>query len=351
MVNALGVEADERAQTLPLDELGWVNVNRNAPEYTAMREYLSAHNGIHGLEVFTPDQIDDITRVFYRDGFVVVKEALTPQQLDFMRGGVDRVVHQMMAHDKHRVGNRGSHRYSFGGASLSGHLVHEPEWAMLIDLPTVTPILKSLFGSKDYIARGGGGDFCLPGTVEYQPLHADMSDRRTGTRPDGTAFTFGSFHDPRGILTYRDLPCPYICCNYAMVDMNPINGPIRQIPGTQHTRETIPSLDDEPEWMKLSTVCPAPAGSVIIRDIRCWHGGTPNLSDEVRALPNCEYYAPWFREPMRRALPREVWETLSDHAQTICRYIVADPDEAVVTGVNPTMGVTPIRDPNASQRR
>jgi hypothetical protein len=41
--------------------------------------------------------------------------------------------------------------------------------------------------------------------------------------------------------------------------------------------------------MKLSTVCPAPAGSVLIRDVRAWHGGTPNLSDEVRCIPNVEY--------------------------------------------------------------
>ncbi len=344
MAEARVGEADERAMSLPLDELGWVDKDKNDPEYVAKREYFEANNGIPGLEVFAPDQIEDITRVFYRDGFVVVKDALTPDQLEFMRGGVDRVIHQMMAHDKHRVGNRGSHRYSFGGASLTGHLVHEPEWAMLIDLPTITPILISLFGSRDYISRGGGGDFCLPGTVQYQPLHADMSDRRTVTRDDGREFTFGSFHDPRGILTYRDLPCPYICCNFTTVDLNPINGPIRQIPGTQHTRESIPTLAEEPEWMKLSTVCPAPAGSVVIRDIRCWHGGTPNLSDEVRALPNCEYYAPWFREPLRRTLPREMWETLSDHGKKITRYIVADPGEDVVTGVHPTMGITPVRD-------
>eukprot|EP01052_Picozoa_sp_SAG31_P080555 SAG31_NODE_40361_length_281_cov_0.846154_1_plen_89_part_10 len=36
-----------------------------------------------------------------------------------------------------------------------------------------------------------------------------------------------------------------------------------------------------------------PAGSVVMRNVLCWHGGTPNLSDEVRALPNAEFLAPW----------------------------------------------------------
>ena len=96
--------------------------------------------------------------------------------------------------------------------------------------------------------------------------------------------------------------------------------------------------------MKLSTVCPAPAGSVVIRDIRAWHGGTPNLSNEVRALPNAEFYAPWFREPLRRCMPREIFETLSDHGQSVCKYIVADKDRPLRTGYRDRMGAAPPRE-------
>jgi ectoine hydroxylase-related dioxygenase (phytanoyl-CoA dioxygenase family) len=211
--------------------------------------------------------------------------------------------------------------------------MHHAEWAMLIDMPTVTPILTAIFESDNYISRGGGGDFCLPGATEYQALHSDMGDRR-----EFKDFTFGSFRDPRGILTYRDLPCPYICCNYLMVDFNRINGATRQIPGTQHSREKLPDLATEPEWMKLSAVCPAPAGSVMIRDVRAWHGGTPNLSDEVRAMPNAEFYAPWFREPMPRSMPYEIYETLSKHGQQVCRYIVADRGKTLKTGYRDDLG-------------
>ncbi len=31
----------------------------------------------------------------------------------------------------------------------------------------------------------------------------------------------------------------------------------------------------EEPWMRLSTVCPAPAGTAIFRDNRAWHSGTP----------------------------------------------------------------------------
>jgi len=83
--------------------------------------------------------------------------------------------------------------------------------------------------------------------------------------------------------------------------------------------------------MRLSTVCPLPAGSAIIRDARCWHGGTPNLSRAVRAMPNIEYMAPWFRsEALIRSMSFETWTGLSKHARRISRHIVVDPGERVV---------------------
>ncbi len=319
-----------------LDGPGWVGVDRNTPELNDFRQYLEQHNGIAGLEVVSPDEVARAVRVFHRDGFVVVKDALTATQLEFIRSGCDRVIAEIIALDKNRTGNRGSHRYSFGSSSITGQLLHHPEWAMLLDLPTVTPILVEIFGSDDYIVRGGGGDFCLPGAVEYQPLHSDMSDRITHK-----GRTHGSFLDHRGQLNYRDLPTPFVCCNFLMVDFTKLNGPTRQIPGTQHSRQPIPRRSEEPEWMRLSTVCPAPSGSVLIRDVRAWHGGTPNLSDEVRAIPNAEYYAPWFREPIKRSMPRGIYDTLSNHGKKISQYVVADSQEVIEVGYREDLGSTP----------
>lgn len=327
----LEIADDAEAADLALDDLGWVNRDATADDVVELRRHLQMRNGIRGLEVFTPDQVERVRDVFYRDGFVVVSDVLNADQLAFLREGVDREIHEIAKRDRYRVGNRGSHRYSFGGASRTGHQMHNLEWAMLIDLPTVTPILTALFDSADYISRGGGGDFCLPGAKEYQGLHSDMGDRK-----EFGAVTAGSFRDPRGLLTYRDLPCPYICCNFLTVDVNEINGATRQIPGTQHSHEPIPTLDTEPDWMKLSAVCPAPAGSVLIRDVRAWHGGTPNVSDHVRAIPNAEFYAPWFREPMPRSMPRRVYDTLSEHGKKVCRYIVAE--NHLVTGYRDDLG-------------
>jgi ectoine hydroxylase-related dioxygenase (phytanoyl-CoA dioxygenase family) len=293
----------------------------------AQRTYLLEYNGIRGLEVLDPDEVERAVRIFERDGFVVVRDALTSDQLSFLKAGVDEAVREIVNLDPERSGNRGAFRYSFGGSSITRSMLHKPEWQMLVDLPTITPIVTAIFGSTDYLVRACSGDFCLPGATNYQPLHSDMRDY-----VDRTSTPFSSFHDPRSHLTTRDLPCPYVCVNFLTVDSTPLNGPTRQIPGSQHSRAPIPSLAEEPEWMRLSTVCPAPAGSVQIRDVRAWHGGTPNVSDHVRAIPNLEFYAPWFREPMIPGITKAAHQSLSPFAQHLSRFSVADSSDELITG-------------------
>ncbi len=291
------------------------------PGVVALRARLAEANGIPGLEVVEPGDVERATTLFNRDGFVAVADALAPDQLDALRRAADEVVAMLVEADPDGAVGGGAgglpHRYSFGGTSASRHLFHRPEWCQLIDLPTTTPILTSIFGSPDYVVYGSGGDLALPGAIEYQGLHSDN--------------VWTELHDPVGGVTMRDLPVPVIHVNFPLVDLTAENGPIRQIPGTHRSRAPIPALADEPEWMRLSTVCPLPAGSAIIRDARCWHGGTPNLSREVRAMPNVEFMAPWFRsEALHRSMSHERWLTLSPRAQRLSRYIVAAPGEPVI---------------------
>lgn len=315
---------------------GWFEVERDAPDMISLREHLRAQNGIRGLEIFEPSDIDDIVRVFRRDGFVVVANVLRPDQVDELKQGCDDVVSEILTVDPTGHGNRGSHRYSFGAASTTHSQLHRPQWQMLLDLPTLTPIITALFGRPDYVLRGAGGDLCLPGAYRYQPLHSDLGD---WVSPEATPFS--TFHDPVGNQSIRDLPCPHICVNFLTVDATPVNGATRQIPGSQHARVPIPTLDEEPEWMKLSTVCPAPAGSVQIRDVRAWHGGTPNVSDQVRSIPNVEFNAPWFRERATPCISFADHQQLSDHAKALTRFHVLDSSQELVSETR--LNVTPPR--------
>ncbi|MEY2958824.1 MAG: hypothetical protein RLZZ01_1392 [Actinomycetota bacterium] len=291
------------------------------PGVAALRARMWERNGIPGLEVCGPDEVERAASLFHRDGFVAVRDAVPAEQLDRLRTAAAEVIEELVTADPEAAVGGGAgglpHRYSFGGTSASRHMFHRAEWCELIDMPTTTPILTEIFGSADYLVYGCGGDLAFPGAIEYQGLHSDN--------------VWTELHDPVGGVSVRDLPVPVVHINFPLVDLTPENGPIRQIPGTHRSRAPIPRLVDEPEWMRFSTVCPLPAGSAIIRDARCWHGGTPNLSREVRAMPNVEYFAPWFRsEALQRSMSHETWTTLSPHAQRISRYIVANPGEPVV---------------------
>lgn len=291
------------------------------PGVVALREKLREHNGIKGLELVSPDDPKRAAELFHRDGFVAVRDVLDPDQLQSLRFAANKAIAQLMEDDPDCSAGGGAgglpHRYSFGGGSASRHMLHVDEWCELIDLPTTTPILTEIFGSADYVVGGAGGDIAMPGAIEYQGLHSDNM--------------WSELPDPYGNVCMRDLPVPVLTINFPTTALTFENGPIRQVPGTQRSRAPIPNLAQEPDWMKLSTVCPAPAGTAVFRDIRAWHGGTPNLSRDVRAMPNVEYYAPWFRsEGIMRSMPYEQWEKLSPHAQRICRFAVCDKGETVI---------------------
>jgi ectoine hydroxylase-related dioxygenase (phytanoyl-CoA dioxygenase family) len=293
------------------------------------KQLLEGKHGI-GFETVSPGDsgAERAAALFHRDGFVVVRDALDAAQLQALQGGCERVMHDVVVADTLHTGNsNGRHRYCFGSSYKSGHLSHVPEWAMLVGLPTVDPILARIMNSSDFSAFGMGGSFNMPGAAGYQPLHSD-----TG----GTVITAdGQLSD------YRDAPVALVTVHYLPQALNRINGPIRQIPAalagfsTQSTWNTPPTLEEEPEEWKSATLHGVPAGSAVIRDVRAWHGGTPNLSREARAMPAVLYSAPWHTPPggFQRTMPHAVWEALPPRAQQLCTNIAAVPGERVDTGL------------------
>ncbi len=313
------------------------------PSVVALREHLRSHNGLRGLEICAPDEVQRAARIFHRDGFVVVRDLLDEEHLRLFRQGSAEALRQILevpgAGERKYMTESGRlpHRYSYGTSSASRQMLHEAAWAAMIDLPTTTPILAEIFGSMEYLVLGAGGDLCLPGAVEYQHLHADvgesqhMPEHRLATaeaigveirRDENTGELEAATR--RRIIDYTP---PVVTINFAMCDLTPENGPIRQIPGS-HTWQMRPvPPEDEPEWMRLCTLVGAPAGAGVFRDNRAWHGATPNVSREIRSLPNVEYGAPWLRGPHKKTMPHAIWETLSPHAKHLCRRIKAEPGE------------------------
>ena len=310
------------------------------PEVCRLREHLRQHNGIRGLEILESYEVDRAARVFFRDGFVVVRDLLDADTLELFREASAKALRQIL--EVPGVGGRKymtetfrlPHRYSYGTSSASRHMLHEPVWASAIDLPTTTPILSKIFATDKYLVVGAGGDLCLPGAIEYQALHVDARERETFQIPEarlrqarrlGIEFRLreGSGeldHSTRQLIIERTPPM--VTVNFLMSDLTWENGPIRQIPGTQARIANPPSPAEEPEWMRLSTLVGAPAGAGVFRDVRAWHGATPNVGREIRAMPNVEYGAPWLDQRwFIPSMPHDIWKSLSRHAQRASRRI------------------------------
>ncbi len=307
----------------------------------ALREKLKEKNGYTGLDICAPHEIEKAKRIFFRDGFVVVSDLLDDETLARFREGSARVLKQILepnGHDGRKYiteTGRLPHRYSYGTTSASRQMLHDSVWASMVDLPTTTPLLAALFGNMDYKVVGAGGDLCLPGAVEYQHLHMDLREhqnlpdsRREQAEELGVEMRHREGTDELDLRTQREIvdhTPPIITINFVMCDLTWENGPIRQIPGSHKAVRPPPHPTEEPEWMRMCTLVGAKAGAGVFRDNRAWHGATPNLSREIRSLPNVEYGAPWIGKAGAKTMPFEIWETLSDHAKHLCRFVKADP--------------------------
>ena len=61
-----------------------------------------------------------------------------------------------------------------------------------------------------------------------------------------------------------------------------------------------------------------PAGSILIRDVRMWHRGTPNHSDEIR--PNLALIYSASNRDNSIQIPQETYDKLSDRAKQLFRW-------------------------------
>lgn len=254
-----------------------------------------------GFELVPCDDLESAARIFHRDGFVALADGLSDEQLQFARQGADRIIAEQTSATPLEKANRGHARYSFGAQH------QHPEWAQLIELPHVLALLEIIWQSDGFDCSGAGGDYCLPG-ARIQALHSDVSE---------------ALHDPDGRVSLFDLPAPFIVVNFPLVDFRRDNGATRFVPCTHRTRLRPPPLDQEPQWMQQSIV-EVPAGTALVRDVRCWHGGTANVSQETRTMTSVGYYAPWFRRPGIAAspMPRAIFDSLGDRGRTMCRGLL-----------------------------
>jgi ectoine hydroxylase-related dioxygenase (phytanoyl-CoA dioxygenase family) len=230
------------------------------------------------------------------NGYTIVEDALPLELIDRLRERFDVLLDERRRADPP---NRGANRYQM-------FLPFEPPFAepMVYEHPAVMQIVERLMG-PDCICTYLASDTPLPG-ADYQQVHAD------------TRLLF-----PEATLS---LPCYGLVANLPLVDATEENGSMEIWPGGTHL---MPGrIDLKLHAPHLQSIRLAiRAGSILVRDLRMWHRGTPNRSTRSRPNLALVYTRPWYRFEQRPILiPRSAFDALPERTRAMFRFNTIVPD-------------------------
>lgn len=172
--------------------------------------------------------------------------------------------------------------------------------------------------------------YCHPG-IFMNPIATQITTSIMGPNPSWT-FCSGNSAMPRTeganpqrqpVHTDADFEHPAhpfaLVVNVPLIDFTPENGSTEIWLGTHtgdlaglHVQEGMhgerASGRIKERLLEQRRVVRAPSqpsiskGSIVIRDLRLWHAGMPNWTDQVRVMLAMIHFAPWYRNPMRLEL-------------------------------------------------
>ena len=251
----------------------------------------------------TPARLKEAVRAVREDGFVVLHEAIDTKHIEILRERMLADVAEIMALD--------DVPYQF----YDGHLQQDP--------PPFAPYLfrdvlvNSFAVDVTSAVLGDGvknafysGNTCLPNETR-QPLHVDIGQLWSGLQEAHPAYA--------------------LVVNVPVVDMTTENGSTELWPGT-HLDTTraigdgnikIPA-DALEQWRaKTQPLQPSvPAGSLLIRDMRVWHGGMPNRTNTPRPMIAMIHWARWWNAGKPLLFEKGSEEVFADSPlQTVAEFV------------------------------
>ena len=195
-----------------------------------------------------------------------------------------------------RPSNRGPHRYFL--AMPFEPPIFVPQFFFDDD---VRSIVRGLMDDR-IVADQWGCDVPLRGS-EYQEAHVDYQRPLFPEAPD------------------LALPIYALVVSFGLVRIAREHGPIEIARGTHRMTRVEASRAFEAGEIGMQPV-PLAIGDVLIRHPWALHRGTPNSTDEPRALATIRYVRQWYADASRDVenLARETWESLSADQRSMMRF-------------------------------
>ncbi|CAK4030651.1 Hypothetical predicted protein [Lecanosticta acicola] len=177
---------------------------------------------------------------------------------------------------------------------------------------------------------------CLFADVYFNPFVCQLANAYLGSRPiwnfttgnNALARTEGLRQPVHKDITFADHPTApfYLIANMPLSNFSPANGATEfwlgshahttssdQIPCTEETKyrasqiagydptcEVRPHIVEARRKVRPPVQVACERGDVLIRDLRTWHAGMPNTSDEDRIMVAVGYQAPWYANHTQR---------------------------------------------------
>ncbi|WP_165822454.1 phytanoyl-CoA dioxygenase family protein [Paenibacillus montanisoli] len=240
-----------------------------------------------------PETVKQAVEQIRVNGYVVFEGVLPEDKVNALHESFMQVFE---AHIANNPLNRGKNRTQMNVPFIEPF--NDPD---VITHPFVLPVVEELLG-RNCACRYFASDTPLPGS-EYQLVHSDLQ----ALYPDSSVI----------------LPTTGIVLNIPLVDFREDNGPLEIWPGGTHL---MPENANRVENLQLlapvmhSEPVLMPAGSLLLRDIRMWHRGTPNRSDAARPNMALVYFRSWFNTESKVRIPLKSYESLSERAKQLFRF-------------------------------
>ncbi|KAI1135061.1 hypothetical protein F5Y05DRAFT_416680 [Hypoxylon sp. FL0543] len=230
----------------------------------------------------------------HRDGLVVVEDVISHDSLDYLN--------KKMVQDARILQDRGEDgpfNYNTGNVQQDAPPVAEYFDPTIFTNPIATQITTAVLGPRPKWTFCSANSAMPPragGKPARQPVHSDAD------------------------FKHPDHPFALVV-NVPLVTMTPENGSTEVWVGT-HIGPGVEAQEGahgergsgrirEDQLAERRAVCPPSQpvvgkGSIVIRDLRLWHAGMPNLSNEVRVMLAMIHFAPWYRNPMRLQFSKDI---------------------------------------------
>ncbi|KAF4899365.1 Kanamycin B dioxygenase [Colletotrichum fructicola] len=249
--------------------------------------------------LLAPRNLELAVRHLHADGLVVVEDVVPHKDLDALNEKMVKDARYLQS-----LGEKGPFNYNLGNLQQDPPPLAEYFYKSIFTNPIATQITSNVLGPRPKwtFCSANSAMPPLPGaSPQRQPVHSDAD--------------FDHPSHPFALVT-----------NIPLVSMTPKNGSTELWLGT-HTADVSAqegkhgerasgrireNLLTERRGVRGPSQPDVKKGSIVLRDLRLWHAGMPNMSDEVRVMLAMIHFAPWYRNPMRLQFGEDVQPLLAE---------------------------------------